>query len=229
MRARGGEASVRRVVPGGTRVASRGGEPVGARVEAGSEANMWLEAILSKGDLTKLVDRLLPLKIDVGGGTLGLHEPSEVEIVPEKGLRVRSKALVHWPVLGIDVPIALHELSVLICPEITPDDKLAFHVEIVHADLASVPNFVDVRITERLNTTLRERHTELTWDFAHALSHVFHFPEALSLAEALSLDVAWGRLRVMEEAIVLAVSFRADVVRETVDAARVAERAAVSR
>jgi hypothetical protein len=193
------------------------------------EAKMWLEAILSKDDLTKLVGRLLPVKIDLGGGTLALHEPSDVAITPERGLLVRSKALVHWPVLGVEVPIALHELTVLICPEVTPDDALTFRLDIVHADLASVPAFVDARITDRLNRTLRERRAELTWNFARALSHVFHFPPSLSLVEALSLDVAWGRLRIMEEAIVLAVSFRADVLREAVEPARVAARAAVTR
>jgi hypothetical protein len=185
---------------------------------------MWLEAILSKADLTTMVERFLPVKIDLGGGTLALHDATEVSLVKGRGLRVRSKALVHWPVLGVDVPIALHELTVMICPEVT-DEALTFRLELVHADLASVPSFVDKRITERINSELHARKAELTWDFAQALSHVFHFPPSLSLAEALSLDVAWGRLRIDEEAMVFAISFRADVLRETAEHAVVTARA----
>src|SRR5262249_53089084 len=55
------------------------------------EVRMWLEAILSKGDLTTMVERFLPVKIDLGGGTLALHDPSEVTLVEGRGLRVRAK------------------------------------------------------------------------------------------------------------------------------------------
>jgi hypothetical protein len=178
---------------------------------------MWLEAIIARDDLVDLMRRFLPVKIDLGGGTLTAFEASDIELVPDMGLRVRSKAEVEWPLLGIDLPVALHELTVLLRPQILARDgvdKLVFGLEIEHADLAGVPTFLDNRITERVNRELQDKHVELAWDFARALTHVFDLPRTLSLAEALALDVAWGRIRITDEALVLAVSFHANVLRE---------------
>jgi hypothetical protein len=176
-----------------------------------------LEAILSKEDLRELFQRLLPVKIDLGGGELEARGPCEIALEANRGLRVRCKAVVEWPVLGIEVPLALHELTVLLCPQILPRDgvdKLVFGFEIERADFAGVPDFIDERIKERVNHELQAKKVELAWDFAQTLTHVFDLPRTIALAEAVALDVLWGRLRVTDEAVVLAISFQANVLRE---------------
>jgi hypothetical protein len=174
---------------------------------------MWLEAIVSIEDLSRLVARILPVRIDFGSGALTLQDPRDVKLVAGRGLAVRCKGQVQWPVLGLHVPVVLQELSIILCPEIEAERTLVFRIEIRHADLAGVPTFVDNRITDRINQELRHEDVRLTWEFADTLSHVFDLPEALSLAEALSLDATWGRLRITGDAVVLAVSFDAEVLR----------------
>jgi hypothetical protein len=45
------------------------------------------------------------------------------------------------------------------------------------------------------------------------LSHRFHLPPLLESLDSLSLNVAWGKVRVTDEAMVLAISFHAAVSR----------------
>jgi hypothetical protein len=182
---------------------------------ARSEGVMWLEAILSRDDLVTLVERFLPVKIHIGTCSLTLYEPREVRLVAARGLLLRCKARVHWPVLGIAVPIVLHEFDVMLWPEVESERHLVFRIAIEHADLAGVPAFIDDRITLRINRELREHDVNVSWDFAAALTRVFQLPGTVSLADALSLDSSWGRLRIRPEAMVLAVSLHADVLRQS--------------
>jgi hypothetical protein len=70
---------------------------------------------------------------------------------------------------------------------------------------------VDQRILEKVNEALAEN--ELTWHFIRALSHTFALPGSLAPLESLELDVAWGEVRVPDEALVFAVSFHPNVKR----------------
>jgi len=178
---------------------------------------MWLEAVFAKDDLTAILERLLPVKLDLGGGWLEARDPRDVQLLPDRGLRATCTATVHWPVLGIEVPIAMHALTLVLSPQILPRggrDVLAFHIEIEHADLTAVPTVIDDRITERVNAALAARHFEPSWDFLSALSRKIDAPKALSGIDAFDLAVRWGRLRITEEALVFALSFRLDVIHD---------------
>ncbi len=176
---------------------------------------MWLEAILSEEDLVSLVAQLTPVKLRFGNdGDLLLFDASSVTLVAERGLRVACKAKLHWPVLGISVPVALHSLTVLLEPSVAKrdsEDILAFNVKIESADLAGLPAVVDREITARVNDALAS--TELSWSFKKTLSHVFELPKSLELLQAVDLRASWGQMRVTAEALVFAVSFQATVTR----------------
>src|SRR4051812_5252728 len=104
---------------------------------------MWVETILSRDDLAKLLAQALPLTIFLGEDrhdepaddrignqanqaqskgdhSLTLHDLGDVSLVPDVGLRVTCKAKVSWPVLGIDVPIGLNSLTLSVLPTIRP-------------------------------------------------------------------------------------------------------------
>jgi hypothetical protein len=84
---------------------------------------MWLEAIVSKEDLVAFLPSVLPLKFDLSdGGDVFLHDPSEIALVAASGLRFVCKAKLHYPVLGINVPITVSSVSALIRPHIVKAD-----------------------------------------------------------------------------------------------------------
>jgi hypothetical protein len=183
---------------------------------------MWIEAILSHEDLTTLVAQLLPLDLHLGdAGTdpdLHLSDLAKVELVENQGLRVECRAEIRWSVLGVDVPITVDSLALLLVPSIVKRsgrDALAFRVRLAELDLAWLPSALDATIRERVNRELKEKHLHLTWNFSETLSHVFRLPNAVRPIDALELEVAWGKVRVTNEALVMAVSFHGHVHRET--------------
>ncbi len=177
---------------------------------------MWLEAILSQDDLMKLVTELLPTTLRLGNdGDLHLHEVHEVHLVEGEGLRVVCRAKLHWPVLGIPIPVTLNSLDALLLPVVKKQasgDSLVFKLRIEHADLSGVPTSIDDRITTKVNEALE--HAELTWRFSETLQHVFALPDTIEPATAIALRTAWGEVKITAETLVLAVSFHADVVRD---------------
>jgi hypothetical protein len=182
---------------------------------------MWVEAVLSKDDLVSLIGQIVPLTIrinpDEGGDHyIELATASSLELVSDQGLRMTTQARIHWPVLGIDVPIKVDPLTVMIKPLVTNTpggDALSFTLEIERADFAAMPLFGDHALTDKINGELSKRHVEVAWAFASMLSHRFNLPPLLEPLDGLQLNVAWGKVRVTDEAMVLAISFHAQVSR----------------
>jgi hypothetical protein len=177
---------------------------------------MWIEAIIPAEDLRRTLAELAPLKIRLGdeGGELALEAPSEMTLVPDKGVRIVCVAQLHWPVLGVSVPVTMKSLIVLLRPVIeTHDgmDALVFKLEIEHADFAMLPAVIDTSITSLVNEELAKKHVELSWRYAETLSHVFRLPDLLEPAEALALTVTSAVVKITTEALGLAISLRSDV------------------
>jgi hypothetical protein len=183
---------------------------------------MWLEAVFSKGDFVLLAEELLPLTIHLGHPVTAdhyvqLNGPADVSLVEGKGLRLACKAQVRWPVLGIDIPVNVDSLTVLLEPSVATtlgEDEAVFKLEIESADVAWVPALVDRGIVHSINEALNKKGAELHWQFAKTLSHVFGMPEFLQPLHALSLKVAWGKVRTTEEAVAFAVSFHTRAIRQ---------------
>jgi hypothetical protein len=181
---------------------------------------MWAEAIFSREDLARLVSQAMPLTIHLNDAhteqSLALSDPSEVRLIPDVGLRVVCKAHVHWPVLGISVPITLNSLSVTFVPTIervADSDGLLFRPSIEHADFAGLPAMVDDRLTRAINDKLSEKGIELAWNYAKTLSHIAPLPTMLDPLDGFALRPAWAKLRITEEALVYAVSFHSAILR----------------
>jgi hypothetical protein len=179
-----------------------------------------LEAILTKDDLQRLLRRFAPAVVRLGdGGELSLDDPSEVSLISERGVRVVCSAKLHWPLLGIGVPVAARSLVVMVCPVIEPQpdgEALVFKIHIEHIDVTLLPTFVDDRVTDRVNAELAKKHVELSWHFGRMLSHVFALPEALASTSAIGLEVVTGTLRITDSALAFTVTFRTNVERRTV-------------
>jgi hypothetical protein len=180
---------------------------------------MQLEATLPLGDLSALIDQLVPLQIMLGedsGAYLLLTDPTSVALVPATGLRVACSAKLSWPVLGISVPVVLNALSILLRPTVTRRADglvLVFHVEVEQIDLALLPNLIDLHVTDKVNRELRARQVELVWDFTNTLSHSFPLPRVLASADTFALSVLDGVVDIDEQALHFVVSFQAEVTR----------------
>jgi len=171
---------------------------------------MWAEAILTRDDLAKVMGDFSPVTLRLGGEcTLSLREPSDVTLLVGRGLRVGCKAELHWPVAGIVIPVRINSLVI---DKPTEGDRLVFKLELEHVDFAHIPSTIDEHLTERLKGVLAAKHVELSWNFSETLTHIFAFPpHLLGDIGSIGLQVAWGEVRVTEEALVLAVSFNTQV------------------
>jgi hypothetical protein len=191
---------------------------------------MWIEGIFTKDDINRILTRAMPLTIalDDEGNHVTLHEPKSVELIPDRGLRVQCAAHLLWKVLGIQVPITLHTVTALLRPAIEKTEKgesLVFGLVIEHADFAGIPSVIDDHLTDKINVALEAEHLDLAWNFSETLSGAFALPESLRPLDKLSLDVAWGKLRITEEAFVMAVSFHSEMTRHDDTVAPAAARA----
>ncbi|MBV9946181.1 MAG: hypothetical protein JOZ69_04975 [Myxococcales bacterium] len=178
---------------------------------------MWLEAVLSRDDLERVLRQFAPAVIRLGdAGTLTLEEPTEVALVPERGLRVVCPAKLHWPVLGIGVPVAMRALVVVLSPVVeAPDgtEALVFKLHIEHVDVTLLPQFIDDKVTARVNEELARKHLELSWRYPVTLGHDFALPDSLASAASIGLRVAAGTIRVTEHAVRFAITFATQVAR----------------
>jgi hypothetical protein len=181
---------------------------------------MWTEVIFTRDDLARLLAQALPLTIHLGAEesdhSLSLRELGDVQLVADAGLRITCKAHVHWPLLGIDVPVELSSLALLLLPSIEPGEggeRLVFRGSVEHADFAALPALVSDRIASALNARLAAKGAELSWSFSKTLRYVIPLPGMLEPLESFALRSAWGKVRITDEAIVVAASFHSGFVR----------------
>jgi hypothetical protein len=191
---------------------------------------MWVEAIVSQEDFVALAAELLPLSVHLGDPDsdhyLLLSAATAVSLVEGRGLRVTCDAQIRWPVLGMDIPINVEGLTVLVEPSV-PEAKgpLLVGVQLEHADVAWLPAIIDAKIVDAINDALKKKSADLSWTFTRTLSHEFELPEILQPLSGLDLSAGWGKVRVTTEAMVLVVSFHVLAVKQDADGrARRAER-----
>jgi len=188
---------------------------------------MWAEAIFSKDDLEEVTGQLFPLRICIGeGGNVLLTDRRDLALLPDVGLRMTITAEIHWPVLGVHVPVSVRSATLEIRPEIVErpgGDTLTFKLHLDDVDVSILPDLVDRGIVDLVNRELEAKHVELSWGFTRTLSYVFGLPEALASAGALDLRARSGRVKITSEALAIAVLFEARVEPRGVPRPRVSE------
>jgi hypothetical protein len=176
---------------------------------------MWVEALLAKDDLDKAMRDFCPLRISLEKeGNILISDPRDLVLIAGVGLRMSVTVDVHWPILGIQVPVSVRLATLEVRPQILKKQKgeaLTFKLHVDDVDLSMLPEFVDRGVVDIVNAELDAKHVELAWSFTKTLSHVFALPDALASAGAIDLRATWGSVKITDEALVLAVSFRATV------------------
>jgi hypothetical protein len=180
---------------------------------------VWIEAILTRNDLVDFLGQLSPVEVALGkGGRLVVALPREVSMVPGEGIRVIADLTIHWPLLGVDVPMKLEGLTVLLRPtidcsaEVVPG-PLVFELHIDRAGLAHMPALLDEGVAALVNEELSKKSARLSWDFRAMLSHVFDLPGALLSAASIDLRVVDGKVKVVEDALGLALELDTKVLK----------------
>jgi hypothetical protein len=176
---------------------------------------MWAEVILAKDDLGKVMSDFCPLTINLAdGGRVVLSSPCELMLVADVGLSMTVTGAVHWPVLGIPIPISVRSATLRVIPEIretSSGERLRFRLHLADADLSLLPGIVERGLVDLVNKELDADAMAISWNFTKTLSHVFELPDVLASARALALRATWGRVRITSEALVLAVAFEVGV------------------
>jgi hypothetical protein len=177
---------------------------------------VWLEAILSRDDLTSIIGRLAPVTIQLGEPAseeeplVHLREVAGVSLVGGEGLRVTCRAWMEWPLLGIAGRVSIDPLTLMLRPTISKTsagETLIFTPEVEHAEVVRFPEAIE-QVTERINRTLSEKHLGLSWTFAQALNEALSGPSLVRPFDSLNVRVSGGRVWVTEEALVIAASFQ---------------------
>lgn len=127
---------------------------------------MWLEAIVSLEDFQALAAELLPVRVQLGSADsdhyLFLSAASQVSLVEGRGLRIVCSAQIRWPVLGMDIPIDVDSLTVMLEPSVPNESgQLFVGVQLEHADVAWVPSVLDKRIVAGINEALKQKMQSL--------------------------------------------------------------------
>lgn len=171
---------------------------------------MWTEVILAKDDLDTAVSDLCPLTIHLAdGGHIVLSNPCELALVADVGLSLKVTVEVHWPVLGIQIPISVRSAILKVTPDVlktSSGESLRFKLRVTDADFSLLPGIVGRGLVDLVNRELDTEAMWVCWNFTRTLSHLFELPDALLSARAIALRATWGRVRVTSEALVLAVS-----------------------
>jgi hypothetical protein len=181
---------------------------------------MWTEIIIPREDLARLLAQAFPLTIRLGDAesdnSLALSDLRDVRLVPDVGLRIECRARVSWPVLGIQLPVVLNALTLLLVPSIgkgPEGDTLVFRINLEHADFTAVPDLIDQRIRAAINAKLEAKDAELAWDLSKSLTLSAPLPTLLEELEAFAMRPRWAKVRITDQAIVYAASFNSAFVR----------------
>jgi hypothetical protein len=176
---------------------------------------MWLDAIVTQADLQTLVNQLTPATLPLGEkGHLYFDAPVDVTLVPDRGLRIQCHAKVMYPVLGIDVAVTIHSMSILVVPgiEVRDGDRvivLTPEVEVI--DLALLPNVGDSEVRAFLNRELFQKRVELPWNYRETLDHSFALPEWFRSASEFAIRTNGASIKVTSETLGLAIGFKASI------------------
>jgi hypothetical protein len=174
---------------------------------------MWLQAIVTPRDLERMLLDITPVRIALDRESadryLWLDQPSQVEMTEGDGIRVVTSARLQWDVVGIKVPITLRSITVRVVPSVAQrdgKDVLAFAAQIEHADLSSLPEFIEMPLIARVNEALAGEQAQLAWHFTETLDFRFQLPDTIEPQRDLRLFARWGAVRTSHEGMAVAAS-----------------------
>jgi hypothetical protein len=186
---------------------------------------MLLLAIIEKDELATLVRSMTPLRIAIDGRrgrSVTLREPDLVELVPDRGLRLRGDAHIMWDVAGVGLGVRVQAWQVLLIPKVAPAPSgnaggrrvLLLEPLVEELDLKLVPSFLDDKLASAIRDGIAQAQGRLAWDFARALTKRVPLPaERMETGgaplHALQLEATDGMVAISDRELRLAVRYEA--------------------
>ena len=162
---------------------------------------MWLEAIVSKDDVTALMAELLPMCIHLGEAPdaehyLELFEAKQVSLVEGQGLRMTCRARIRWPILGMDLPVTVESVTLLLCPSIQSApgrDELVFKLEVDAIDFRVGPSGARQPHRREDQPRTRQKASGAQLALRRDVGPGVQASAVLRPLDAIALNVAWAK------------------------------------
>ncbi len=156
---------------------------------------MRVEAHLKHATLNRLICDIAPIRIHMappGGATrwLELDEPSLVQPVIGRGLRLHASGRFRFHLAGLPLTARIRRISLVLEPHLVEREGmpfLAFSIDLEEGDLAHVPKLFERPLVRRINRALSPKNTKMAWAFADTLTHRFVLPERLEPLDSLAV------------------------------------------
>jgi hypothetical protein len=176
---------------------------------------MTIDMRLNRATIQKVIHEFAPVRIhltptDEDRSFLELEEPTLIEMVPGRGVRVVCSGRVRYALGPIAVPLTMRRLSVLLVPEIvegrTGQPALGFGIEIEDSDLELLPGLVEGAIAHRVNPALTPAESPLRFELADALTKSFKLPERLEPLDCFGIKMRQASIVVDDEGLSLSIT-----------------------
>lgn len=181
---------------------------------------MELRALLTLEDLATALRALTPLRILIdkeGERYVELGPPSEVTLVADAGLQVRTSGAVQWSVAGVGIRANVLSVEVLLRPSVESTPRgpaLRFALSLSKLDLQHSPGLVDSTILGQVNAALEDEDNALLWYFGETLQVGTDLPRVWPPTH-LDFQASGARVAVTAAELTLSMPVRFDVARDT--------------
>ena len=168
-----------------------------------------ISAVLDHTTVVGLIAELTPfiVELDTDPSTqrwMRVERPDVVELVPGVGARIRTSAKVSWSLAGVSLPFTIRSVVIvlrLVIDDSVPGGKLDILPMVEDADLKNVPDLVDAKIVEVVNSRLAAKAGEIAWKFGKLLTVHLGLPPALGGVDAFDMRPQGAVLEIGAEEI----------------------------
>jgi hypothetical protein len=181
---------------------------------------MKIDLQLSRASIAKVIHDFAPVRIhltptDEDRNYIELEEPTVIQMVPDRGVRVVCSGRVRYALGPVALPLSMRRLSVLLVPEIVRGRRgrpaLGFGIEIEDSDLELVPGLIEGAIAHRVNPALTPTVSPLRFELGEALTKAFQLPERLEPLDTFGIKARDASIAIDEEGLTLSIALELNI------------------
>ena len=170
---------------------------------------MQLRAVIGRAEIVALLRQAAPLRIimtpdEPDRRWLEIEQPSSVELVAGRGVRVITRGRLRLDIAEVSVPVRIKEASLMLTPKIAgtgEDSRLVLAIAAERVDVAYLPNVVEDALLSKINTALAPVETRLAWRFGKKLSPTLRIPPRLEPLDTFRFSVGGAEIAISADAI----------------------------